>query len=1572
MPVNGTAAGTAAGTEPVAIVGMDVILPGAGSLEDYWRNLVGGVDAITDAPPSRLEPDLYNPDEADQPDRLYCRRGGFVDEFAYFDPVSYGIMPSSVPATEPEQLIALRVAAAAIEDAGGADRLPDRDRVGVILGRLGMSSMAHMRFYLRVRLGDQMRHLLRELLPDVSEDRLDLIRRKIGESLGAHQAESVIGLMPNLTASRIANRLNLRGPSYTIDAACASSLVSVDHGIAELASGRLDMVLAGGVHHNHDAALWSVFTQLSALSRRGEIRPFDASADGLLIGEGTGVVVLKRLSDAVRDGDRIHAVIRGIGTSSDGRSASLVNPETAGQVVAVRRAWAAAGLDPGAPDALGLLEAHGTATPVGDAAELATMAEVFGPPQEGAPPVIGSVKSMIGHTMPAAGVAGLVKAALAVSRGTLLPTLHCDAPRPELARTRFEPIAAARPWDSAGPRRAAVNAFGFGGINAHLILEQPPDAPRPGGRATPPTPAASAAQVQEPDQVVLLAAPDSAALARALDADDQAIRAYGAARAAGRPPGPGPRLGIVDPTGPRLAVARKVVAAGAPWRGGRDVWFSPRPLLSDGAGQRQDQQRDQRQGQIAFVFPGLEAELSHSADDVAAHFGLGSTEVGGEDFSGRFIQVMHLSWLLHDALGRIGVTPDVVAGHSMGEWTAGLVAGLVDESMLGQYAATLFDPAWERQDLMHVVVGAGAEAIAGQLGQYPGVALSHDNAPVQSVVSGPAEQVTRLMADLAQQNMLCQPLPFATGVHTPHLAPLAERLRPLVYQQEARPARITVWSATTAAPLPDDADQRREVFLRQLVEPVRFRATITAMHEAGVRAFLQVGSGQLASLISENLRDRDHLTIPVNVGFRTGLAQLRRVATALWTEGYAPDLSALDPAGVSQKAPSQTAPSQTAPSPAALSPEAAPQEARPAPAAGRKGRALNMRLELGSDWVSLGEGASELLGPGRAGAGGPATGGSAALTRLHQLGGGSAATTELAALLEDTAGAAVAVLSAVENTAAENTAVGPAGAVQPTAGGPVSPPPPPPPPPPAPAPAPGQGGGGAVRRSVLRVRLDDMPYLADHAFFAQPPDWPYMADRMPVVPATTIIQHMIDAVAAAAPGARAVEVSDARFSSWTVADPAQDVDITVRLEAADTFTVTFGGYARATIRTAAAYPAGSPAAWHHDPATEAPSSLSVERMYAERIMFHGPRYRGVVAVHAIGEGHFRGTLRTPAPPGALLDSGLQLLGNWVNVTQVTRKVSFPTGFGSIRFFGPAPAPGDVVECVGRIASIDDRQVTADFQFVADGRVWAHVTGSGNRRFDSHPQSRQAELDPGRQAFAIRQPEGWVAVFDYWPYPESQNSIAALTIGVGEHGGYGEYDRLPIARRKGWLVERLAVKDAVRFLLWDQDASRAIFPIEIRVADDDGGRVRVAEWPGRPVPACAVSSAHARGVGVAMARAAGSPEAPAAGLGIGVAQIPDRPDVTPAEPSGRELAVLEAAVGAGDDRGLWLARFQAARQAAAQAEGAAPGAMTVTEATPAVLTVAGSGRTRQVSHRELSTPDGVPARRYVVAWTPGPE
>ncbi|MFK8912114.1 polyketide synthase, partial [Streptomyces sp. YS-3] len=430
---------------PVAIVGMAVLLPGAEDLDAYWRNLVEGVDAVREVPEGRWDPVYYRPgDPGGAADRIYCRRGGFVDGLAGVDAARFGIMPSSVAGTEPDQLIALTVAARALADAGGEERLPDRGRVGVVLGRGGYLNPGLVRLDQRVRTAHQLTRTLGELLPHLGPGQLDRVRAAFTETLGPEHPESAIGLVPNLAASRIANRLDLRGPAYTVDAACASSLIAVDQAVGELASGRCDLMLAGGVHHCHDITLWSVFTQLRALSPSQRSRPFHAAADGILIGEGTGVVALKRLADAERDGDRVYAVIRGTGVAGDGRAAGLMNPDPGGQTRAVRQAWRAAGLDPRDPDSLGLLEAHGTGTPAGDAAELATLAEVFGPGPDGpAAPVIGSVKSMIGHCMPAAGVAGLVKAALAVHHATLLPTLHCEDPHPALARTRFRPASAA-------------------------------------------------------------------------------------------------------------------------------------------------------------------------------------------------------------------------------------------------------------------------------------------------------------------------------------------------------------------------------------------------------------------------------------------------------------------------------------------------------------------------------------------------------------------------------------------------------------------------------------------------------------------------------------------------------------------------------------------------------------------------------------------------------------------------------------------------------------------------------------------------------------------------------------------------------------------------------------------------------------------------------------------------------------------------------------------------------------------------------------------------------------------------
>ncbi|MGI5237865.1 beta-ketoacyl synthase N-terminal-like domain-containing protein [Dactylosporangium sp. CA-139066] len=1510
---------TAPHGDEIAIVGMAALLPGAADLDGYWRNLVEGTDAISEVPAARIDPEFYDPAQAHRPDRLYCRRGGFVDELATFDPLRFGIMPASITDIEPDQLIALQVAAAAIDDAGGPDRMPAGDRIGVILGRGGFLSPGQVRYNQRVRMSNQVIEVLRELIPDLPEGRLEAVRRTFEERLGKHQPEGAIGVVPNLAASRIANRLDLRGPVYTLDAACASSLVAVDQAIAELSRGRLDAVLAGGVHHVHDVGLWSVFSQLGALSRRGEIRPFDRAADGLLIGEGTGIIVLKRLADARRDGDRIYAVIRGSGVSSDGRAVSMVNPATAGQVLAIRRAWAAAGLDPAAPDALGMLEAHGTATPTGDAAELDTLREVFGPPGEGPAPVVGSVKSMIGHAMPAAGIAGLIKAALAVYRGVQLPTLHCDDPRPELASTRFAPISSARPWESDGPRRAGVNAFGFGGINAHVILEETPEAfaaRRADTGATGPL-RLSAASVAEPDEVLWLAAPDPAALAGVLDADDTTVRGLGTARArqGGGADGrdEGCRIGIVDPDAKRLATARHAVARGQAWRGARDIWFSPAPLLAGAA-----------PGRLAFVFPGPEAEFGPRTADVAAHFGLPDRQWSAADLGRHCAGLIELGKLLNDALHRIGITPDAVAGYSIGEWTAALTSGQVSVSSIDDVIATLNPASVDVPGQAFAVVGCAARELAPRLAQFPGAVLSHDNAPAQCIVNGPEREIDRLVEALRGEGFVCQQLPFRSAFHTPLFASGLESIGAALRRWQVHPARVPVWSATLKAPVPSDPEIVREVSVRHMLEPVWFRETVQAMYDAGFRAFLQVGVGQLASVIDDNLRGRDHLAMPVNVSRRSGLSQLRRVATALWVEGAAPDLRRLDTAATRHAS------------------AAAPATARTA----RRGPAV--RLDLGVPLVRLGEGAGDLLGaPAPAAAPAAAPGVVTAAVATHAVPAPrSPATPALAALGR---------LAGRSSAAAELASL--LGGADNGGSGPGAPPPPPP----------------EVHRTTLRVSLDTMPYLHDHCFFAQPDDWPDPQDRFPVVPATTVMQHMMDAARQAVPGARVVAVRDARFNRWCVAEPPQDVEITVKPAGPGVLSVTFGGFSRSTVEVAPDYPAERPAVWRHDPATERPAQISAEQMYAERFVFHGPSYRGLTAVHAIGAAHVRGVLTATPPPGALLDNASQLMGDWLFTTQPF--AALPVGIGHARFFGPEPATGTAVDCIVRIRSVDAAQVVFDSQLAVDGRVWAQLDGCVHRQFPSHPAMRAAERFPGRNAMSQRQPEGWTVAFDRWPDLVTRGLAARGILGAA---GAAEYERRPPKARKQWLLGRIAVQDAVRFQMWD-DGHADVYPIELPVRNDPNGRPRVHPRAGRGYRDCDVSLAHVAEIAVAIARPrvpGTPPDAP--GPGIDVAEITECSDSTiaVAMSHAERRLLLESAAATGEDRHVWFARFWTAKEAAAKAEGTGlagdPKRFTVVDATPGALTVAVAGRVYLVAHREITNPEDLPPRRYVVGWTWGPE
>ncbi|TDC47389.1 4'-phosphopantetheinyl transferase superfamily protein, partial [Micromonospora sp. KC207] len=422
------------------------------------------------------------------------------------------------------------------------------------------------------------------------------------------------------------------------------------------------------------------------------------------------------------------------------------------------------------------------------------------------------------------------------------------------------------------------------------------------------------------------------------------------------------------------------------------------------------------------------------------------------------------------------------------------------------------------------------------------------------------------------------------------------------------------------------------------------------------------------------------------------------------------------------------------------------------------------------------------------------------------------------------------------------------------------------------------------------------------------------------------------------------------------------------------YSVAFAGYARATIEVGPAYLA-PPEVWTHDPATERPPTLGAAEMYAERLMFHGPQFQGVTEVHALGDMHVRGIVTAPVPPGALLDNALQLIGNWLITTQPFRTVALPVGLGRVRFFGPPPPAGRAFVCVARVRSIDDGKLVADTQLSYQGRVWAQIEGAVDRRFDSHPQARVAERFPERYPMSHFQPEGWTMAFDCWTDLVTRGMAARGILGGA---AYAEYERHPAKTRKQWMLGRIAAKDAVRSRLWEQGHTD-IYPIELTVGNDPDGRPWVRGRPGRGLDDCDVSLAHCAEIGVAIARLrpAGSPAA-TPGVGIDVAEITDHPDSTFGFALTDGEAALLASLAGGDaaTRRLWFTRFWAAKEAVGKAEGTGldgkPRRFQVREATDSVLTVEVAGRAYRVGHREVDNPEDLPTRRYVVAWTWGPE
>ncbi|MFA5504920.1 MAG: SDR family NAD(P)-dependent oxidoreductase, partial [Vulcanimicrobiota bacterium] len=881
--------------QDIAIVGMSALFPKAPGLKDYWKILRLGVDTIGDIPDTHWSPDDYFDADKNAPDKTYCRRGGFLDAYP-FDPTEFSMPPTVLEATDTSQLLGLVAAKAALEDAGyGPDKEFDREQTSIILGVTGTLELV---VPLGARLGHPMwRRALQE--SGLSEDLVEEVMGRIAADYVPWQENSFPGLLGNVVAGRIANRLDLHGTNCVVDAACASTLSAAHLAFLELETGKADMVITGGVDTFNDIFMYMCFSKTPALSASGKIRPFDADSDGTLIGEGLGMVVFKRLADAERDNDRIYAVIKGVGTSSDGKEKAVYAPFSPGQARALRRAYENAGVS---CRTIEMVEAHGTGTKVGDVVEFEALKGVYAETsQEKQWCALGSVKSQIGHTKAAAGSAGLIKTALALHHKVFPPTINVERPNPKLGieDSAFYLNTVARPWaaNPEHPRRAGLSSFGFGGSNFHLVLEEygtQRQAPAWDGSVE--IAAFSASSLDGLKSSLKKALNDERSLAATLW---EARRSFNSKQEH--------RLVI-----PALASDMRVCLEQAlkELEGGQLPSFY-------GSGKSE--------GKLGYVFPGQGSQYVNMGRDLACVFPemLESLDQAGREISQAIYPVPvfdketeteqqnHLTSTdrAQPALGvlergyfhlleRFGLAPEATAGHSYGELSALYAAGAIDAEGLAVLSA-------ERGRLM---AGQGDDlgtmmAVKGSLEQVEKVlaesgtkaVLANKNSREQSVLSGSAEELQALAPALKKAKLRGIPLKVGAAFHSSFVAGARDPFLKVAGEVKFNKTEIPVYANKTAGLYPKAAKAARTLLADQLVNQVNWVDLVEAMYADGVRTFVEVGPKTvLTGLVSSILSDRSDVKVVAldrSSGKKSSLLDLATGLAELAAHGLNVDLT---------------------------------------------------------------------------------------------------------------------------------------------------------------------------------------------------------------------------------------------------------------------------------------------------------------------------------------------------------------------------------------------------------------------------------------------------------------------------------------------------------------------------------------------------------------------------------------------------------------------------------------------------------------------------------------------------------
>jgi acyl transferase domain-containing protein/acyl carrier protein len=858
------AASESASREPIAIIGAGCRYPGdVQSPDDLWRVVRDGVDAVSEIPADRWDADAYYDPDPAVPNKMVTRRAGFLGQVDRFDSQFFGISPREAQTMDPQQRLLLETAHEALENAGLAIDQLAGSATGVFVG-ITTSDYARM-----LQAGG----------PENSD------------------VYSATGGALNAAAGRISFTFGLQGPCVALDTACSSSLVATHLACKSLRSGESDLALAGGVNLILSPDAMILFSKWGMMAPDGACKSFDAGADGFVRAEGCAVIALKRLSDAMAAGDPILAVIRGSAVNSDGRSSGLTVPNGPAQEAVLRKALADAGLKAADID---YVEAHGTGTPLGDPIEVEALGAVMGVGRPaGSPLRVGSVKTNLGHTEAASGLAGLLKTAMALQHETLPPSLHFSHPNPRIdwERLAVEVQATSTAWARGDrPRRAGVSSFGFSGTNAHIILEEAPV------RAQPPQPRSGPVvlplSARSEDALRDLAA----RYADAVEASGADLHALAAAAGTGRSHMTR-RAAVTGETADELAAALRAIAAGE---------ASPDAVLGAiRAGERP---------KVAFLFTGQGAQyagmgrglyerepvfraiIDRAQTVLADRLERPLTEVlfGSDDTILRqtaYTQpaLFALEYALAEQWRAWGVTPAALLGHSVGEYAAACVAGVFDfESGLELIAAR----GRAMQDLPEggamAALFATADRVAVEVAPYADrLSVAGFNGPEETVIAGTAEAVEAVIAAMTAQGVEGRRLDVSHAFHSPLLDPMLGAFEARAAGLTFAPPKIPLISNLTGRAFGQGEAPDAGYWRRHAREPVRFAQGIDALRQAGITALVEIGPHPtLIALASRAAPDAAWAALPSLRRNRDDERQMLQSLGGLYVRGQAVNWSA--------------------------------------------------------------------------------------------------------------------------------------------------------------------------------------------------------------------------------------------------------------------------------------------------------------------------------------------------------------------------------------------------------------------------------------------------------------------------------------------------------------------------------------------------------------------------------------------------------------------------------------------------------------------------------------------------------